>query len=60
MLDSDLESVDDVIGAWYTEGFNGAFGEKDWGRFHEISPPLACADNGVSYYVIVGVQIVMP
>ncbi len=54
MLDNDLESVDDVIGAWYTEGFNGAFGEKDWGRFHEISPPLTCADNGVSYYVDCG------
>jgi tetratricopeptide (TPR) repeat protein len=54
MLDDDRSVVDDVVGAWYTEGFNGAFGEKEWGRFHEISPPLDCPNNGVSYYVDCG------
>ena len=54
MLDNELEALDEVIGAWYTEGYHGAFGEKDWGRFHEISPPLTCPDNGVSYYVDCG------
>ena len=41
MFDNDLDAVDEVIGAWYTEGFHGAFGEKEWGRFHEISHSTA-------------------
>ena len=37
---ADSPALNDVIGDWYTAGWNGAFGTKDAGRLHYISDPI--------------------
>lgn len=50
-----LDAADKVIGAWYTAGFDGAFGTPDAGRLHDISYPEAVRGfRGVTYDVDMG------
>jgi tetratricopeptide (TPR) repeat protein len=49
-----FEAIDEVIGSWYLEGWNGTFGDPDSGRFHYISDPDPFAPNAVSYVVDLG------
>lgn len=50
-----LDAADAVIGAWYTAGFDGAFGTPDGHRFHDISYPAAVRGFlGVTYDVDMG------
>lgn len=46
--------LDDTIGSWYLEGYNGTYGEKDWGRFHFITDPELLGDRAVTYTVDLG------
>lgn len=53
--DGALDAADGVIGAWYTAGFDGAFGTPDGFRFHDISYPEAVRGFlGVTYDVDMG------
>ncbi len=52
--DSDIESIDAIVGDWYQAGYNGAFGRGDQGMLHEISDPIKLADTIVAYYVDCG------
>lgn len=53
-LEGALAAVDPVIGDWYLAGFNGDFGEKEWGRFHFVTDPMPVGDRAVSYTVDLG------
>ncbi|MCB9742175.1 MAG: tetratricopeptide repeat protein [Alphaproteobacteria bacterium] len=49
------EALDELMGAWYSSGFEGRFGSKDGGRFHYISDPtLSREGRGVTYDVDMG------
>jgi hypothetical protein len=54
LIDDSPQVIDAVIGSWYEEGFNGAFGSRDKGMLHEISSPEECGKYGVLYYVDCG------
>jgi hypothetical protein len=49
-----LELVDPVVGRWYREGFDGAFGPPQGGRFHFISPPEQRSERGLVYVLDLG------
>lgn len=50
-----LDAADEVIGAWYVAGFDGAFGTPEGHRFHDISYPAAVRGFlGVTYDVDMG------
>ncbi len=49
-----IEQADETIGAWYTDGFDGAFGTKTGGRFHFISYPISHRPHAVLYHVDMG------
>ena len=49
-----LERVDPVIGAWYTDGFEGRFGEADRGRFHYVGDPERSRAHGAVWRVDLG------
>ncbi|MSP54738.1 MAG: hypothetical protein EXR69_03900 [Myxococcales bacterium] len=50
-----LEAADELIGEWYSAGFDGAFGTKDGHRLHDISYPQAVRGFlGVTYDVDMG------
>jgi tetratricopeptide (TPR) repeat protein len=46
--------VDDTLGSWYLDGWNGEFGTKDKGRFHYVTDPELVGDRGVSYILDLG------
>jgi tetratricopeptide (TPR) repeat protein len=47
-----LEALDGVIGDWYRQGFDGAFGTPDGQRFHYISDPEPRrGGSGVVYHL---------
>ena len=49
------EAIDGVIGDWYTQGWDGAWGSREGGRFHYISDPEPRRDfRGVVYNVDMG------
>jgi hypothetical protein len=52
--DDVVDTVDEVVGAWYLSGFNGDFGEKDRGRFHFVTDPQKVGERAVSYVVDLG------
>ena len=35
-------------------GFDGSFGQRTWGRLHDITPPQAVGPRSVVYYVDCG------
>lgn len=49
-----LACVDPVIGAWYTDGFEGRFGEADRGRFHYVGDPERSRAHGATWRVDLG------
>jgi tetratricopeptide (TPR) repeat protein len=49
-----IERIDDVVGGWYLNGYNGEYGEKDSGRFHFISDPEVVGERAVTYTVDLG------
>lgn len=49
-----FEGLDEVVGSWYLEGWNGGFGDTDSGRFHYISDPDRFSANAVSYVIDLG------
>ena len=53
-IDDLVERIDEVIGSWYLDGFNGSFGDKEEGRFHYITDPDGVGDRAVSYVVDLG------
>lgn len=46
--------IDELIGGWYLEGWNGSFGTQDAGRFHYIGDPEAVGEYALSYVVDLG------
>jgi len=49
------EALDVAIGGWYLDGWKGAFGTTDDGRFHYVSDPEVKRDGrGVVYHVDCG------
>lgn len=46
--------IDDVVGGWYLEGFNGTWGASDRGRFHDVSDAMVIGDRAVSWYFDLG------
>ena len=50
-----LEAADQLVGAWYVAGFDGAFGTPEGHRMHDISYPQAVRGFlGVTYDVDMG------
>jgi len=50
-----VEIVEPELAAWYTDGYNGRFGEKERGRFHYISDPIVTRQNrAVTFHVDLG------
>lgn len=49
-----IDRIDDVVGGWYLNGYNGEYGEKDSGRFHFISDPETVGERAVAYTVDLG------
>jgi Flp pilus assembly protein TadD len=50
-----VDALDGLIGDWYTQGWDGAFGSRDGGRFHYISDPEVRRDGrAVVYHVDLG------
>ena len=54
MIGDPGERADGAVGAWYEEGFNGAFGTGTKGMLHEISEPVFPGPSCVAYYVDCG------
>lgn len=52
--DERLARLDETIGAWYLDGYNGTFGEADTGRFHYITDPEPLGASALSYTVDLG------
>ncbi len=46
--------VDELIGDWYLQGFNGDFGSEDRGYFHYIGDPEVMGNRAVAYAVDLG------
>jgi len=46
--------IDELIGDWYTMGYEGQFGEAGHGRFHYITDPEPVGTSAVSYVVDLG------
>jgi tetratricopeptide (TPR) repeat protein len=46
--------ADDLIGPWYLDGYNGAFGTATGGRFHFVSDPEPLGPSGFSFQVDLG------
>ena len=46
--------LDPVIGDWYADGYDGAFGRPTEGRFHTISDPETIGTDSVLYHVDLG------
>lgn len=46
--------VDELIGPWYLDGFNGRFGEAEAGRFHYVSDLDRVGEGAVSFTVDLG------
>jgi tetratricopeptide (TPR) repeat protein len=49
-----VNRVDELIGDWYLQGFNGEFGSTDRGYFHYIGDPEPMGDRAVAYAVDLG------
>ncbi len=50
-----VEIVEPELAAWYNDGFNGRFGEKERGRFHYISDPIVTRnERAVTFHVDLG------
>ncbi len=49
-----VDRVDEVIGSWYLDGWNGEYGSKDKGRFHYVTDPEVVGDRAVSYVFDLG------
>lgn len=52
--DERLARLDDAVGAWYLDGYNGKFGEADTGRFHYVTDPEPLGASALSYTVDLG------
>jgi hypothetical protein len=49
-----VDALDPVVGDWYADGFDGTFGSREAGRFHEIDDPMPVGDRGVVYHLDLG------
>jgi len=49
-----VERLDERIGSWYLEGFNGTWGEVDSGRFHYATDPELVGRRAVQYVFDLG------
>ena len=45
-----INAMDQLVGDWYSAGFEGAFGHSDSGRFHYVSDPEVQPDYRVVVY----------
>lgn len=55
--DPDCDAVttfEPLLASWYRSGWDGAFGEAERGRFHEVVAPVASGPAGVVAYVDLG------
>jgi tetratricopeptide (TPR) repeat protein len=52
--DEVIDRVDELIGSWYLDGFNGVYGDKEVGRFHYVTDPEVIASRAVCYVVDLG------
>lgn len=46
--------LDEVLGPWYLDGYNGSFGETESGRFHYATSPELVGDRAVSWFFDLG------
>jgi tetratricopeptide (TPR) repeat protein len=49
-----FERIDERIGQWYLDGYNGTWGDKDSGRFHYSTDPEQVGDRAVQYIFDLG------
>jgi hypothetical protein len=49
-----LGAIDELIGRWYLDGYNGTFGDAAAGRFHYITDPEPIGRTAVGYQVDLG------
>ena len=49
-----FDRLDERIGAWYLEGYNGTWGDRDSGRFHYATDPERVGDRAVQYVFDLG------
>lgn len=49
-----IERIDERIGAWYLDGYNGEWGDTDSGRFHYATDPAVVGDRAVAYVFDLG------
>ncbi len=49
-----VAALEPLLAGWFEDGWNGAFGERERGRFHEIVPPSAAGPAGAAAYVDLG------
>lgn len=55
--DPDADAValfEPLLAAWYRSGWDGAFGEAERGRFHDVVAPVASGPAGVVSYLDLG------
>lgn len=49
-----VDRLDERIGAWYLDGYNGVWGDADKGRFHYATDPSVVGDRAVHYVFDLG------
>ncbi len=49
-----VQAFEPVLAAWFMAGWDGAFGESEKGRFHEVVPPIPSGPGGITVYVDLG------
>ena len=52
--DALIERIDERIGGWYLDGYNGEWGDTDSGRFHYATDPSVVGDRAVHYVFDLG------
>ena len=49
-----VERIDERIGSWYLDGYNGTWGDAESGRFHYATDPAVLGDRAVHYVFDLG------
>ncbi len=52
--DALIERIDERIGGWYLEGYNGTWGSAESGRFHYATDPSVVGNRAVHYVFDLG------
>ena len=49
-----VDRLDELVGSWYLEGYNGTWGDADSGRFHYATDPEVVGSRAVQYIFDLG------